>query len=144
MGEVVSPYLIAVLAGWLAAQGLKYVIKVAQTRSLNHFRQLYSSGSMPSAHSAIVVAVVVIAGLRDGVNSAIFGIAALLALIVMYDAVMVRRSSGEQGLALRALIREQNSAIPLPRAAQGHTPVEVFAGLVLGMVVGVVVFLATR
>lgn len=144
MGGVASPYLIAILAGWLAAQGLKYVIKVAQTRSLNHFRQLYSSGSMPSAHSTIVVAIVVIAGLSDGVNSAVFGIAALLALIVMYDAVMVRRSSGEQGLALRALILEQNSTIPLPRAAQGHTPVEVLAGLVLGMIVGVVVFLATR
>ena len=141
---MMSPYIIAILAGWVAAQGLKYLIKVAQTRSLNHFRQLYSSGSMPSAHSAIVVAIVVIAGLRDGINSGVFGIAALLALIVMYDAVMVRRSSGEQGLALRALILEQNSTIPLPRAAQGHTPVEVLAGLVLGMIVGVVVFLATR
>lgn len=143
MEWVVSPYIVVFFAAWLVAQGSKYVIKVAKTRSFNHFRQLYLSGSMPSAHSAVVMAMVVLIALREGFDSGLFGLAALIASIVMYDAVMVRRSSGEQGLAIRALIREQKSEVPLPRAAQGHTPVEVAVGALLGVLVGVVVFLAT-
>ena len=61
----------------------------------------------------------------------------------MYDAMKVRRSSGEQGIAIQQLIKEQKSKIKLPRAAQGHTPVEVAIGAVLGAVIGAVVFLST-
>jgi hypothetical protein len=62
----------------------------------------------------------------------------------MYDAIMVRRSSGEQGAAIHQLIKEQKSSVPLPRAAKGHTPVEVAVGALLGLIIGVVVFLATK
>lgn len=140
---ILSPYLIAIFVAWVVGQGAKYVILVVKERNLSHFRQLYLSGSMPSAHTATAVAVCTLIGLREGVESGIFGLAVLLTSIVMYDAVMVRRSSGEQGLAIRAMIREQNSLVPLPRAAQGHTPVEVLVGAVLGVLVGTVVFLAT-
>lgn len=139
-----SPYIIAVIAGWVIAQGAKYIIMVIRHRSFDHFRQLYLSGNMPSAHSATVVALVVVIGLRDGLNSGLFGLAALLASIVMYDAMMVRRSSGEQGKAIQQLIKEQKSTVALPRAAKGHTPVEVLAGAALGAVIGLVVFLATK
>lgn len=141
---LLSPYLIAVLAAWVGAQGAKYLVAVIKNRDLNHFRQLYLSGNMPSAHSATVMSLVVVIGLSEGVDSAIFGLAALFAAIVMYDAVMVRRSSGEQGIALRALITEKKSKIALPRAAKGHTPVEVVVGALFGAVIGLVVFLATR
>lgn len=141
--EVISPYLIAVFSAWVVGQGAKYVIVVAKDRNFSHLRQLYLSGSMPSAHTATVVAATTVIGLIDGIGSGLFGLAALVTSIVMYDAVMVRRSSGEQGLAIRAMIREQNSQVSLPRAAQGHTPVEVLVGAALGMVVGAVVFLAT-
>lgn len=140
-----SPYFIAIIAGWVIAQGMKYVLVALKNRNFDHFRQLYLSGNMPSAHSATSVALCVIVGLRDGTGSALFAIAALLAAIVMYDAVMVRRSSGEQGIAIHALIAlAKNKEIALPRAARGHTPLEVLAGAVLGAVIGVVVFLATR
>ena len=99
---------------------------------------------MPSAHSATVVALVVVIGLRDGIDSGLFGLASLLASIVMYDAMMVRRSSGEQGKAIQQLIKEQKSTVPMPRAAKGHTPVEVLIGGALGSVIGLVVFLATK
>lgn len=135
-----SPYLVAVVVGWVAAQGSKYLIEVGKTRSLASFRQLYLSGNMPSSHSATTVALMTVVGLRDGVDSAVFGIAALFAAIVMYDAVMVRRSSGEQGAAVRALIKEQKSRVPLPRAAKGHEPLEVAVGALLGLSVGFVVF----
>jgi acid phosphatase family membrane protein YuiD len=139
-----SPYLIAIVAAWLIAQGAKYLLIAVKHRSFNHFRQLYLSGNMPSAHSATVVALCVVIMLRDGVDSGLFGLAALFAGIVMYDAMMVRRSVGEQGKAIQNLIKEQKSSVALPRAAKGHTPVEVAAGAVLGAVIGLVVFLATK
>ncbi|MCY1364656.1 Divergent PAP2 family protein [compost metagenome] len=144
MDVLFSPYTIALISGWVVAQGAKYVIMVIRHRSFDHLRQLYLSGNMPSAHSATVVALVVVIGFRDGVDSGLFGLAALLASIVMYDAMMVRRSSGEQGKAIQQLIKEQKSNVELPRAAKGHTPVEVLIGGVLGGIIGVVVFLATK
>ena len=142
--ERLSPYLIAIIAAWLIAQGAKYVIVAVRQRKFDHIRQLYLSGNMPSAHSATVLSLAVTVGLRDGMDSGVFAVAALLAGIVMYDAVMVRRSSGEQGIAIQKLIKEQKSSIALPRAAKGHSPLEVVAGALLGSIIGWVVFLATK
>jgi uncharacterized protein len=142
--NILSPYILAIIAAWIVAQGAKYIIMAIKLRSFSHIRQLYLSGNMPSAHSATVVALLVVIVLRDGVESGLFGLAALFAAIVMYDAVMVRRSSGEQGVAIQQLIKEQNSSIALPRAAKGHTPVEVVVGAAFGGIIGLVVFLATR
>lgn len=141
---MISSYLIAIAAAWVVAQGAKYAIMAIRHRSLSHFRQLYVSGNMPSAHSATVVALMAMVGLRDGIDTAIFAVAAMFAAIVMYDAMMVRRSSGEQGAAIRALIREQKSKVPLPRAAKGHSPLEVAVGAVVGALTGYIVFLATK
>jgi acid phosphatase family membrane protein YuiD len=140
----ISPYIVAAIVGWVIAQGAKYLILVIKHRSFNHFRQLYLSGNMPSSHSATTMAVATVIALRDGVDSGLFGLAALVASVVMYDAMMVRRSSGEQGTAIQALIREQKSKVALPRAAKGHNPLEVAVGALLGLVIGVVVFLATK
>ncbi len=142
--DILSPYLVAVIAAWLIAQGLKYVLVAIKNRSFDHIRQLYLSGSMPSAHSASAVALLAVIALKDGMQSGLFALALLFAAIVMYDAVMVRRSSGEQGVAIQQLIREQKSKVALPRAAKGHTPLEVLAGALLGAVIGLVVFLATK
>ncbi len=142
--NILSPYFIAILTAWIVAQGAKYLIVALRQRRFDHIRQLYLSGNMPSAHSATVVALAVVVMFRDGIESGVFAVAALLAGIVMYDAVMVRRSSGEQGLAIQQLIKEQKSTIALPRAAKGHTPVEVLVGALLGAAIGLVVFLATK
>lgn len=144
MNDTLSPYLVAIISGWVIAQGSKYVFSLLKTRQIGSLRQLYTSGNMPSAHSATVVALTTVVGLRDGVDSAVFGIAALLASIVMYDAVMVRRSSGEQGVAIQELIKLGKAKIVIPRAAKGHTPAEVLVGLVLGVLIGCVVFVATK
>lgn len=139
-----SPYILAAIIAWLVAQGLKYIIASIKGRKLNSLRQLYLSGSMPSAHSASVIALLVVIGFKDGVDSAIFGLALLFAAVVMYDAIMVRRSSGEQGNALMELFAslKQNSSKPF-RVAKGHTPAEVVGGVIVGLVVGVVVYLLT-
>jgi len=141
--SALSPYILAVIAGWVIAQGAKYVLKVIQTGDVGQLRQLYLSGNMPSAHATSVAALLTVIGMSDGIDSGLFALAALFAAIVMYDAVMVRRSSGEQGKAIQLLIKESKSTIQIPRAAKGHTPIEVLVGALLGAVIGVVVVLAT-
>ncbi len=141
--EILSPYIIAPVLGWIISQGAKYVIASIKGRTFRNLRQLYQSGRMPSAHSATVVSFLVVVGVLDGVGSAIFGLTLLFASIVMYDAMMVRRSSGEQGDSITALIKEQKSKVRLPRVARGHTPAEVVVGALIGFAVGAtVVFLA--
>lgn len=141
MLTAISPYILVVALGWIAAQGLKYVFAVVKTKRIGNFRQLYTSGNMPSSHSACVVGLAVVIGLIDGFDSALFGLAFLFASIVMYDAVMVRRSSGEQGVAIQQLIKLGKANIVLPRAAKGHTPLEVAAGALLGGLLGSFVYL---
>jgi uncharacterized protein len=141
--EWLSPFVLAGAVAWICAQTIKYLIMVVRGRKVNALRQIYLSGSMPSAHSATVIAVLVTIGFKEGIDSAIFGLAILFASVVMYDAMMVRRSSGEQGESLTALIKEQKSKVRLPRVARGHTPLEVLGGIILGLVVGLVVTFTT-
>ena len=137
--ELVSPYIVAGVAGWVVSQTAKYVIASTKSRSLASYRQLYLSGRMPSAHSATVIALLVVIGYKDGVGSGLFGLALVFASVVLYDAMMVRRSSGEQGIAITELIKEQKSNARLPRVAMGHTPLEVAVGALLGALVGIAV-----
>jgi len=141
---MLSPYLLAVIVGWISAQGAKYVFAVLRTKNVWQLRQLYLSGNMPSAHTATVIALVTVVGLKDGIESGLFGLGALFASVVMYDAIMVRRSSGEQGVAIQAIIKELKSKALLPRSAKGHTPLEVLVGAALGVLIGFVVFFATK
>ena len=142
----VSPYLLTIALSWVVAQGAEYIIVAIKNHNFDHLRQLYLSGNMPSAHSATVMSMATIIGLKNGFDSAIFGVAIMVAMVVMYDAVMVRRSVGEQGLALQELIRaaKDNERVVIPRAAKGHTPLEVAVGGILGVMIGLVVFFATK
>lgn len=137
--EFLSPYILAAIVGWLTAQVLKYIIQSIKGRNVNSLKQLYLSGSMPSAHSATALAVTTVIGFREGFGSAVFGLAILVVLVITYDAMMVRRSSGEQGESLTALIKEQKSKVRLPRVAKGHTPLEVVVGAVVGVLIGIAV-----
>lgn len=139
MNDVFSPYIVAIVAGWTLSQLTKFVIALFRRRQLTLRGTMFVSGGMPSSHSATIMAVWTTILVLDGIGSGLFGLASVIALIVLYDAVKVRRSSGEQGVALTALIKEQKSSIPLPRVAMGHTPVEVLVGSLLGIVVGILV-----
>lgn len=141
--ELVNPYLTAIVVAWLLAHIIKYAIATARGKQLDLTRQLFISGGMPSSHTATTVAVWTVILLKDGVSSGLFGLATLVVLIVCYDAVKVRRSSGEQGEAIVALIAETNSKVRYPRVARGHTPIEVVAGALLGATLGCIVFFAT-
>lgn len=138
-----SPYLIAIFVAWFGAHIIKYIVSYTKKERRGFRSQLFTSGGMPSSHSATVMAMTTVIGFRDGIESGLFGLAVLFSLIVMYDALKVRRSSGEQGVALVELIKEQKSNVRLPRVAKGHTPLEVVIGASLGVIIGSIVFLAT-
>lgn len=142
--DILSPYIIAIIVAWLLAHVVKYAIAFSKGTQVDLTHQLFISGGMPSSHAATSVAIWTVILLKDGVASGLFGLATFVVLVVCYDAVKVRRSSGEQGEAITQLIKESNSKVRIPRAAKGHTPVEVIAGAVFGVVIGSVVFLATK
>lgn len=135
-----SPYILAIVIGWTVSQLIKTIISAFNHKSLSLRKILFISGGMPSSHSATIMAVWTVILLTDGIQSGLFGLASAVALVFLYDAVKVRRSSGEQGVALSALIQEQKSEVPLPRVAMGHTPLEVLAGSLLGIIIGIAVF----
>lgn len=142
--DIISPYLIAIVAAWLLAHVVKYAIAISKGTQVDVTHQLFISGGMPSSHAATSVAIWTVIALKDGMASGLFGLATFVVLVVCYDAVKVRRSSGEQGEAISQLIKESDSKVRIPRAAKGHTPVEVVAGAVFGAAIGLVVFLATK
>ena len=139
--EFVSPYIIAGIAGWVVSQLAKYVVASFKGGKIASYRQLYLSGNMPSAHSTTAVAVLTVIAIEDGLSSGLFGLALVFTSVVLYDAMMVRRSSGEQGVALTALIKESKSNVRLPRVVMGHTPTEVAVGAIIGVAVGLLVAL---
>jgi acid phosphatase family membrane protein YuiD len=133
-------YLIAIVSGWVIAHIIKYALDVAKRPPQTKREKIFRSGGMPSAHVMTAAALWMVILLKDGLTSGLFGMMSLFILIVAHDAVRVRRSSGEQGAALNALIDESKSKIPHPIVAKGHTVLEVVVGWALGIVVGLVVF----
>lgn len=141
----VSAYFIATGIAWLVAQGTKYFLS-SQASGKRDVRAWYQSGNMPSAHTATMVALATIVGLREGTESALFAVVTVLTAITMYDSMMSRRAVGEQGLMLRKLLGVSAFAKdPLPHHALGHRPAEVLVGAILGVAIGVCVeFLITK
>lgn len=131
-----NPYLAIPFVCWLTAQLIKFSLRAFRGDITP--RLLYASGGMPSAHTAVVVSLAMVAWLDQGANSAVFGITAISALIVMYDSLGVRRMAGEQAVAFNKLMRSlEGSRLGIPdspsiRELKGHTPTEVLAGAALG------------
>ena len=132
-----NPYIINTFTTWALAQVIKF--SLSALRGKVNFRLFYASGGMPSAHSAVVIALAVTALVIEGVASPVFGLATVFAAIVLYDSFGVRRSSGDQAVAINSILKrlpasQDLGAIHL-REVFGHRPDEVIAGAALGAVV---------
>lgn len=131
-----SSILFTTILSWFTAQVLKMIFVFIKNRKID-FRRLIGSGGMPSSHAAFVVSLAVAVGLTEGFSSTLFAITVVIALVVMYDAAGVRRAAGQQAKILNMLVEEweknnfENTEKKL-KELLGHTPVEVFAGAVLG------------
>ena len=131
--------LIIPLCAWALAQILKMLLALFKGKGLD-FRYLFSSGGMPSSHSAIVTALATTAGMVEGFDSAVFAITAILASIVLYDAAGVRQAVSRQAMVLNRIVREIRLKEPLTkieadlRELIGHTPFQVIIGALLGII----------
>lgn len=134
--------LIAAFLSWAVAQVSKVILELIQQRKLMPSR-LVSSGGMPSSHSALVTGLATAAGRVNGLGSASFAIAVVLASIVMYDAAGVRRAVSIQARILNQMIDEAFQGHPMAekrlRELIGHTPIQVFVGGLLGIGIGLLV-----
>ena len=132
--------LLSAVISWCAAQIIKTIIHAIQYRTFNPER-LFGSGGMPSSHSALVCAATVSCCRQEGLESAVTAVMFLMALVVMYDAMGVRRAAGLHARELNRLnkiIMEKNSVSEKTKQLKeyiGHTPFEVLGGAVLGIVI---------
>lgn len=130
--------LISAVISWVTAQVLKTILDFSLNKSFSPER-LFGSGGMPSSHSSTVCALAVSSAFCFGVGSFEFAVSFVLASVVMYDAIGVRQETGKQAKLLN-LIMEQN-LLKLDnhdfqerlKEFVGHTPLQVFAGAVLGI-----------
>ncbi len=132
------------LAAWLAAQLLKTVHALVMTHKLD-LSYIVSSGGMPSSHTALVTGLATAVARLDGLNSTIFALAAVFAGVVMYDAAGVRLAVSKQARILNMMLDDffHERGINEKRLHEliGHTPVQVFAGAVLGITLGILLTL---
>lgn len=133
-------YLLAPFFAWLIAQLLKNVLNASRQGSAGIAGKL-RSGDMPSAHTAVVMSLAVAVFVHEGLSN-LFAVVIWFSAIIIYDALVARRSIGEQGKALLRLIEKSSFANdPLPRVAIGHKPLEVIVGAAIGAGVGAIVAL---
>ena len=131
---VVVPFII-----WLLIQTYKLISDLITTRQFN-FKRILGAGGMPSSHSAIAMCIATMIGKAEGFDSNIFALALIFALVVMYDAAGVRRAAGKQAKLLNRIIETpgltnvqvQEKLVEV----LGHTPIQVFVGAFLGIIVG--------
>jgi len=140
IGEIMDNHVLWVaFLACLMAQFLKIVVDLVQYRKIN-LQVLFTSGGMPSAHSAFVTALAVGVGQTKGWGTPEFALALVFAIIVMYDATGVRQAAGLQARILNQIIDElfqEDHHLNQDRLKEflGHTPVQVIAGFFLGVIV---------
>lgn len=126
-------WLITAPTAWLVGESAKIAVsKLQRDRSKLRYGNY---GGVISTHSTIVSAITALVGVREGISSPIFGVAAAFAFIVVIDAVVLRRQLGHYAAAINQLMKDRPNWTPL-RERVGHSPSEIVAGLLLGSSLG--------
>ncbi len=137
----VNRELVIAVTAWFSAQLIKGIICLLMNHSLP-LNVLFGSGGMPSSHSATVCSLAAAVGFDCGFKSPLFAVCCILAFIVMYDAMGVRRETGDQGRVINDMLRifeDMGKPIPAEKKFKelvGHTPLQVVCGAILGIAVG--------
>lgn len=132
--------IIAAFTAWAIAQATKVILTLIISRKFDCSRMV-GSGGMPSSHSALVCAMVTAIGFQEGFSSSICALACCFAGVVMYDAAGVRRSTGKNAAVINHLLdhlAHNGFVFDEERLKElvGHTPIQVLAGALLGILVG--------
>ncbi len=135
---ITNKVLIIPIAAWAIAQLIKVFVTLAEEKRLDLWF-LLRSGGMPSSHTALVCALATAVAITDGLNSITFAITAILAMVVMYDAAGVRQAVSQQSIILNRIVKELLEKRPRAEVERdlrefiGHTPFQVIAGAILGI-----------
>ena len=128
---------------WIIAQSLKVILGVFREKRFN-FRWFVGTGGMPSSHAAGVSALATSIGVTYGFDSALFGIVLTFTLIVLFDAQGVRLNAGKQAEILNKMLDDIYWKKKLDedklKEFIGHTPIEVWAGMFLGIVISLLLY----
>jgi len=132
-------FLLTGVSSWAVAQVLKTIIHYIIYKKFDIFR-LFGDGGMPSGHSATVASIATAAMLCYGAGSFEFAVTAILAIIVCHDAMGVRLETGKQAIIINELVKafnilssqEISDEVKLKEFV-GHTPVQVLAGIAIGI-----------
>ena len=134
-------YLVVPFFTWIGIQLFKIIWEYAETKRLN-IRRLWGAGGMPSAHSAVVVSITTMIARSQGFSSPLFALSFVFSMVVLYDACGVRRAAGKQAALLNKIIETPGlTGVQVSERlveVLGHTPVQVFVGALLGVVVGLI------
>lgn len=129
------------VSAWLIAQAIKVLIGVISQRRFD-FRWFIGTGGMPSSHASGASCLATAMGLTYGFESPYFALAAAFAIVVMFDAQGVRRATGKQARILNKITEDiyWKGKVPEGKLLEliGHTPIEVIAGLILGICVAII------
>ena len=133
-------FLIVPFVLWFGIQTFKVLYEYVKEGKWN-LKRFMGAGGMPSSHSAVVVSLATLIAKYIGIDSPVFALSALFAFITMYDAAGVRRAVGEQAHILNKVVKEYKDMTPgeYLQEKTGHTPVQVAAGALIGLVTGLIV-----
>lgn len=146
MENFVNQYLVLIspIIAFIIAQGTKAIIR--STKRKLEFKDIFSYSDMPSGHTAVVISLVTIVGLKHGLDSSFFAIAFVFALIVIVDAVGLRNYLGQHGKTLNVLVKDLDEdsfldfSYPKLLEKIGHTPAQVLVGAIVGFLVSLIAF----
>lgn len=129
--------LFTAVLSWFVAQVLKVIGVIIKYKRID-FSRFVGSGGMPSSHTSLVMSLSTAVGLTEGFTSTVFAVSVIMSLVVMYDAAGVRRAAGQQARILNKMVEEWENknftdTDKKLKELLGHTPVEVFAGALLGI-----------
>ena len=131
------------VAAWIIAQSIKVLLGVFREKRFN-FRWFVGTGGMPSSHAAGVSALSTSVGVAYGFDSALFAVTLVFTLIVLFDSQGVRFSTGKMAGVLNKMLDDIYWKKRLDdkqlKEFLGHTPIEVFAGIALGIVVSLLLY----
>ena len=141
--------LMCTLAAWFFAQFLKVIVTLFREKTFKPGLLLFSLGGMPSSHSASVCSLCTACAIEYGFGSVSFAISGLLAMVVMTDAMGVRWQTGEQSKVINKLVKEiftgtSEEAETALKELVGHTPIQVFVGAFVGILVPFVMMLIMK
>ncbi len=142
-----TPWLLSAVIAWTLAQTIKMAGGYHRTRKLD-FRYLVSTGGMPSAHSAMVCALTAAIGMTEGFNEPVTLLAVFFSAVTMFDASTVRRATGQQAQLLNEIVAELFHEHRLSenklKELLGHTRLEVFMGMCVGILSAINVVLRMK